>query len=76
MMAFLTSTNCLHTITRFPLGGMKSIIREAIEKAGKKSSRAILDIPDDTSEEDRLRIYQEKGKALFNYFRRYYGDAS
>ena len=59
---------------KIPFEQLKSIIREAIEKAGKKSSRAILDIPDDTSEEDRHRIYQEKGKALFNYFRRYYGD--
>ena len=59
---------------KIPFEQLKSIIREAIEKAGKKSSRAILDIPDETSEEDRLRIYREKGKALFSYFRRYYGD--
>lgn len=53
---------------------LKKIIKEAIVWAGKKSSRAILEIPDDTSEEERIRIYRQKGKDLFSYFRKYYGD--
>lgn len=53
---------------------LKGIIRQAIIKAGKKSSRAILEIPDDTSDDERAAIYQRKGRQLFEYFRRYYGD--
>ena len=53
---------------------LKSIIREAIVKAGKKSSRAILEIPDGTSESEKIKIYKQKGKGLFQYFRKYYGD--
>jgi hypothetical protein len=59
---------------KIPFEKLKSIIRSAIEKAGKKSSRAILDIPDDVSAEERLDIYRDKGRSLFTYFRRYYGD--
>lgn len=59
---------------KIPASEMKQIICDAIRKAGKKSSRAILEIPDDTSDAERRTIYRRKGKQLFAYFRRYYGD--
>jgi len=59
---------------RIPRTQLKQIIRQSIERAGKKSSRAILAIPDDMSENERNTIYRAKGKALFQYFRKYYGD--
>lgn len=59
---------------RIPKSELKRIIREAILKAGRKSSRAILEIPDGISDEQRSAIYQDKGRKLFAYFRRYYGD--
>lgn len=59
---------------KIPLGELKDIIRDAIMKAGRKSSRAILEIPDHISNAERLDIYRAKGKRLFDYFRRYYGD--
>lgn len=59
---------------RPPKDELKSIIRGAITKAGRKSSRAILEIPDGISENERAAIYHDKGKKLFAYFRKYYGD--
>jgi hypothetical protein len=59
---------------RISFDEVKAIIREAVEKAGRKSSRAILDVPDDISDADKLKLFQKKGKMLFAYFRRYYGD--
>ncbi len=53
---------------------LKAIIKEAILRAGKKSSRAILEIPEETPREERIKIYKLKGKKLFDYFRKYYGD--
>lgn len=53
---------------------LKSIILDAILYAGKKSSRAILEIPEGTPAEERVKIYRKKGKDLFAYFRKYYGD--
>jgi hypothetical protein len=53
---------------------LKVIIKEAIVWAGKKSSRAILEIPDETSADERVKVYRKKGKELFAYFRKYYGD--
>ena len=60
-----------HKISRREL---KAIIRIAIERASQKSSRVILNIPDDTRAADRAKIHKTKGKALFDYFRHYYGD--
>ncbi len=60
--------------TRISADQLKTIIRQAIVKAGKKSSRAILEIPDDTTDDERSAIHQAKGRQLFEYFRRYYGD--
>ncbi len=62
-----------HT-AKIPLEQLKQIIRAAIVHAGKKSSRAILEIPDGTSDEERAAIYRRKGARLFEYFRKYYGD--
>lgn len=53
---------------------LREIIVAAIEYANRKSSRAILDIPGNVSDEDARRIYFREGNKLFAYFKRYYGD--
>jgi hypothetical protein len=53
---------------------LKEIIVSAIETAGRKSSRAILNLPEDASEEVVRRTYQKEGWELFKYFIRYCGD--
>jgi hypothetical protein len=53
---------------------LREIIVAAIEYANRKSSRAILDIPADVSDEDARQIYFREGNKLFAYFKRYYGD--
>src|SRR3989338_300157 len=59
---------------KIPSSKLKMIIKDAILRAGKKSSRAILEIPDGTSNDERLQTYILKGRKLFEYYRKYYGD--
>jgi len=59
---------------KIPTGDMKQIIKGAVEYANRKSSRAILDIPDSASDEEAKKIYLNQGRALFAYFKKYCGD--
>lgn len=59
---------------QIPIEELKTIIHTAVDKAGRKSSRAILEMPESISETDKLDLLERKGKLLFAYFRRYYGD--
>jgi hypothetical protein len=73
--------NGLLDITRLPQHTSKlahdeltAVIRSAIERASQKSSRVILKIPDNATPEEHTQLYKKKGKELFKYFIRYYGD--
>lgn len=57
-----------------PKEDLHQIILRAIEDANRKSSRAILTISEELSEQEVQKKYKEEGKKLFNYFRRSYGD--
>lgn len=50
------------------------IIEKAIEYASHKSSREILEIPDEASDEETRKIYFKEGQRLFAYFKKYCGD--
>lgn len=53
---------------------LKVIIKRAVQIANVKSSRAILNIKENISEEEISKIYTKQGKALFRYFLKYCGD--
>jgi hypothetical protein len=53
---------------------LKNIILSAIQTANKKSTKAILDVPEMTSEEEIQQLYMREGRNLFEYFRQYYSD--
>ncbi len=53
---------------------IKFIVKNAIIMANKKSGRTILNIPENISEEETSELYKKKGKELFKYFAKYYGD--
>lgn len=53
---------------------LNEIITAAIETANKKSSRAILHLPDDATEEKVQETYKKEGWELFKYFLKYCGD--
>lgn len=55
-------------------GELTDIIKRAVKIANAKSSRAILNITDNISEEEINKIYIKEGKALFKYFLKYCGD--
>jgi S-methylmethionine-dependent homocysteine/selenocysteine methylase len=61
-------------VHKIPYDELKEVIKDAIARAEQKSSRQILGILDSVTEEEKIKIYKEKGKKLFEYFRRYYGD--
>lgn len=59
---------------KLPVGKLKSLIRDAIRNANSKSSREILSIPADATEDEVTKIYEREGKELFKYFKKYCGD--
>jgi hypothetical protein len=59
---------------KIPFDELKGIIRTAIASAARKSRREILELPEGLSDDERNKIYRQKGKELFAYFKKYYGD--
>ena len=59
---------------KLPVVKIKGLIRDAILNANSKSSREILSIPDDATEDEVAKIYEREGKALFKYFKKYSDD--
>ena len=60
--------------SKIPEDELKKIIVDAIQTAERKSSRAILNLPDDASEEEVQKTYKKEGWELFKYFIKYCGD--
>ena len=61
-------------IGKIPKADLRQIIKGAVEYANRKSSRAILDIPESISEVAAKEIYLKEGRMLFAYFKKYCGD--
>ena len=59
---------------KIPVEQLKELIKSAIDTANKKSTRVLLSIPNDATEELIDEIYVKAGKELFRYFRKYYVD--
>lgn len=55
---------------------LKKIILNAIQIAARKSSRAVLDLPDNATTEEVTKKYTKEGRVLFRYFVKYCGDAA
>lgn len=53
---------------------INAIIIKAVKSANLKSSRAILNIKDNVTENEINKIYKKHGRELFNYFVKYCGD--
>ncbi len=53
---------------------LKKIIERSVDYASKKSSRAILEIPEKATDEQVREIYLKEGESLLIYFRKYCGD--
>ncbi len=59
---------------KIPSSELKQLIREAIGKANRKSSRQSFSIPPQVDDTTLMDIYRKAGKDLFRYFKRYCGD--
>jgi hypothetical protein len=76
MNNLLNDSELVPHIYRIPVEKLKTIIVAAIETAGRKSSRAILNLPDNASTEEVTKTYTKEGRELFRYFVKYCGDAA
>lgn len=72
----LDDTHLVPHAYRIPVEDLKQIIIAAIETAGRKSSRAIVNLPDNASAEEVTKTYTKEGRELFRYFVKYCGDAA
>ncbi len=59
---------------KLPMEKLKGLIRDAISNANGKSSREIISIPPDATEDQIAEICIREGKALFGYFKKYSDD--
>ena len=71
---FLDDAQLVPHVRKITKNELKRIIKSAIVNANQKSNRTILDIQDDTSDDEMQKLFQKKGKELFNYFVKYCGD--
>jgi hypothetical protein len=71
---FLDESQLVQHSIKVDIETFRKIISSSIVYASKKSSRAILDIPDDLSENLVNDILLKQGYELFKYFVKYCGD--
>lgn len=70
----LDETSLVDHIKKLSVDDMNNFISRSIEYAERKSSRQILNIPDNATPEETSKLYKKAGKQLFNYFVKYNGD--
>jgi len=71
---FIDDTALKQHTKKIPKTGLRKIIRQAIITANAKSSRAILEIPENASVAEKKAIHIKEGNELFKYFKKYPGD--
>jgi hypothetical protein len=71
---FLDEKVLVPHVYQIPIENMKRLIKTAIGNANKKSSRAILAIPENANVQEIEKICNKEGKELFIYFKKYCGD--
>lgn len=59
---------------KIPIGDLKKIIVESVEKAEKRSSRNVIGFPENATDREVIQICRKRGGELFNYFIKYCGD--
>lgn len=71
----LLDTSLLHPhVEKISAEQIKQLVLKAIQKANLKSSRESIAIPENAAEPEKQQIYRQKGKELFQYFKKYYDD--
>ncbi len=53
---------------------VRQIISDAVKNANRKASRAILNIPEKSTDAEMRNIFLKEGRKLLEYFRQYCGD--
>lgn len=71
---YLDDSALLAHSTKISINKLKELIKIAINNANQKSSREILSIATNISQENINQIYIKEGKELFKYFKKYCGD--
>jgi hypothetical protein len=73
-VGFLDESALLPHVRKISPEELRAIIEKAIDYANRKSSRAILNIPEDAPDEMLQKLYEMQGQELFAYFIKYCGD--
>ena len=71
---FFDESRLVQHTHKIPAEELKRIILDAIQYANRKSSREILNVPENATEAEARTTYRKLGKKLFDYFIRYYDD--
>ena len=71
---FLDESLLSQHIRKIPEGELRRIILDSIRFASGKSSRQVLNAPEDATEKQRNDFYKKEGGELFDYFRVYFDD--
>src|SRR5947207_16013527 len=59
---------------KIPQSKLRQIITDAVKSANRKASRAILNIPEKSTDAEMQKIFLKEGRKLLDYFRQYCGD--
>jgi hypothetical protein len=71
---FLDEKHIKPHVRAIPAEQLYQIIKSAVAYANRKSSRAILELPEQASDVQVRKIFLKEGQSLFAYFRKYCGD--
>lgn len=74
MDGYLDITMLKEHINQLSDDEIKTTVKNAIHYANRKSSREILNIPNDATDEETLACMKKSGCSLFDYFIKYCGD--
>ena len=71
---YLDESRLAQHVRKISKEDLRGIILDSIEFASGKSSRQVLNVPDNASEAQLSKLYWKVGRELFNYFTKYFDD--
>ena len=67
---YLDESSLIPHVRKISREELKEIILASIEYAGGKSSRQILNVPENATDDEANKIYRREGRKLFTYLQK------